>query len=217
MSINELTAKDPVSTALYINNRFEAFVKFLLSSDDPIGKITKYFFRREYQNRGVPHFHCMFWTDNSPTIGVDSQETIANYIQKYVTCELPTKDNALYNLVSTVQLHKCNSYCKKRSRRKGNAAYCRFKFPREQQTSFKLHDVAKSIAAKHTPSKLRLYELPRKKDEERINDYNPACLYVAKCNLERASEVSINVPLATIQFRLFRLNSPMMRCEISPW
>ena len=30
----------------------------------------------------------------------------------------------------------------------------------------------------------RLYELPRKSGEERINDYNPACLYVAQCNID---------------------------------
>lgn len=29
-----------------------------------------------------------------------------------------------------------------------------------------------------------MYELPRSDQETRINDYNPACLYVARCNLD---------------------------------
>ena len=79
MSIAELTAKDPVSTAIFINNRFEAFLKFLTSADNPLGKINHHFIRREYQGRGVSHFHCLLWVEDSPTIGVDSEEKIAQF------------------------------------------------------------------------------------------------------------------------------------------
>ena len=83
-------------------------------------------------------------------------------------------------------MHKCNSYCKKVARRRGkaNVSYCRFKFPRQETTEFKLNNVAKSIAARKTPSKIRLYDIPRKASETRINDYNPQCLYVARCNID---------------------------------
>ena len=55
--ISELSSIDPVGTAAYINARFEAFLNFLKGPDNPIGKITHYFLRREYQNRCVTHFH----------------------------------------------------------------------------------------------------------------------------------------------------------------
>ena len=80
MNISQMTAKDPVSTAIYINNRFEAFVKFLLSDDHPLGKVTHYFFRREYQSRGIPHFHCLLWVKNSPQIGINPEK---NYSRLY--------------------------------------------------------------------------------------------------------------------------------------
>ncbi|XP_036140876.1 uncharacterized protein LOC118644972 [Monomorium pharaonis] len=57
LSTSELVAKDPVSTSRFLDNKFRAMIDFICSKDCPIGEVTHYFWRREYQGRGIQHFH----------------------------------------------------------------------------------------------------------------------------------------------------------------
>jgi len=57
LSISALVAADPISTSRFIDNKLKAFIEFIQSNDDPIGKVTHYYYRREYQGRGLQHFH----------------------------------------------------------------------------------------------------------------------------------------------------------------
>ena len=57
---SQLISLDPVNASKFIDNKFHAMFDFLCSSDNPIGKITHYFGRREYQSRGTQHFHSLF-------------------------------------------------------------------------------------------------------------------------------------------------------------
>ena len=183
----ELSSIDPVGTAAYINARFDTFLKFLHGPENPKGKIKHYFLRREYQNRCVTHFPCLFWIESAPIIGENTENEISDFIQRYVTCSLPKKNEELFELMDTVQRHYCNHYCTKTFYGCSNSCrtkYCRFKFPRNEKSYFVLNDVAAAIAARKTPKNLRLYELPRKTDEIYINDYNPACLKVTRCNID---------------------------------
>ena len=184
-SINELAVRDPVMTAKFMHIKYEAFLKFAYSKDAPLGEMTHDFVKREYQGRKMVHFHGMFWVSGSPTIGIDDDEDVVDFIQKYCTCELPPKDNALYDLINTVQRHRCNSYCEKRLNRKfGSIKTCRFQFPRVVTPVFKLNSVTQSSAAKRTSKQVRLYDLPRSAEEVFINDYNPACMTVMQCNMD---------------------------------
>lgn len=45
-SISELVALDPVSTSRFIDNKFEAMLDFIMSSNEPLGKVIHYFWRR---------------------------------------------------------------------------------------------------------------------------------------------------------------------------
>ena len=53
LSVSELVAKDPVSTSRFLDNKFRAMLDFICSKDAPIGEVTHYFWRREYQGRGI--------------------------------------------------------------------------------------------------------------------------------------------------------------------
>ena len=53
MTLSELIALDPVSTARYMENKFKAMLAFICSDDHPIGEVQHYFWRREYQQRGM--------------------------------------------------------------------------------------------------------------------------------------------------------------------
>ena len=79
----------------------------------PIGKITHYYYRREYQGYGLQHFLLQLWVENAPITGVSPDEEIIAFISKYCTCNLLDKNLSpiWYNRVRNYQSHSCNSYC----------------------------------------------------------------------------------------------------------
>jgi hypothetical protein len=161
---------------------------FLVSDDAPLGKIVHYFWRREYQQRGLQHFHLLLWVDNAPILGENSNEEVASFILKYVTCAIPeqSKCPTLHKRVNLYQVHKHNNYCMRRKKIKhGYRSVCRFGFPRQVVSNIALKNVAISIAGrKCLRTNSRLYNIPRKENEVYINDYNAAVLYAWPGNVD---------------------------------
>ena len=187
MTVSQLVCKDPILACTYLQTKFDATLKFMLSDANPIGKIKHHFVRTEYQTRLMPHFHCFFWVEDAPIIGRDSEDTILNFIGKYVSCKLPSpnEDPLMFGLVKKYQHHHCNSYCLRKPKKGRGKARCKFSFPRAASIKPILHGVASSIASHKTGSyKKRLYEVERKHNERYINDYNPALLYLWKGNVD---------------------------------
>ena len=79
-----------------------------------LGEVTHYFWKKEYQSRGAPHYHVLLWIKDAPVIGVDSEDTIIAWIKNRITCHIPDEKVSpeLYRLVKKYQLHKCSSYCR---------------------------------------------------------------------------------------------------------
>ena len=187
MTVSQLVCKDPILACTYLQTKHDATLKFMLSDANPIGKIKHHFVRTEYQTRLMPHFHCFFWVEDAPIIGRDSEDTILNFIGKYVSCKLPSpnEDPFMFGLVKKYQLHHCNSYCLRKPKKGRGKARCKFSFPRAASMKPILHGVASSIASHKTGSyKKRLYEIERKHNERYINDYNPTLLYLWKGNVD---------------------------------
>ena len=187
MTVSQLVCKDPILACTYLQTKFDATLKFMLSDANPIGKIKHHFVRTEYQTRLMPHFHCFFWVEDAPIIGRDSEDTILNFIGKHVSCKLPSpnEDPVMFGLVKKYQLHHCNSYCLRKPKKGRGKARCKFSFPRAASIKPILHGVASSIASHKTGSyKKRLYEVERKHNERYINDYNPTLLYLWKGNVD---------------------------------
>ncbi|XP_062283095.1 uncharacterized protein LOC133987667 [Scomber scombrus] len=123
----ELLRRNPVTAARMFDYRWHVFLKeVLMSPSHPIGKIKDYFYRVEFQQRGSPHVHCLFWIENAPIIDKNTDDEVVAFIDKYVTCELPPQNDPLLDTVSSVQQHsKTHSKsCKKKN------TTCRFHFPR---------------------------------------------------------------------------------------
>ena len=187
MTVSQLVCKDPILACTYLQKKFDATLKFLLSDANPIGKVKHHFVRTEYQTRLMPHFHCIFWIEDAPIIGQDSEDVILDFIGKYISCKLPSpnEDPVMHGLVKKFELHKCNSYCLRHPKKCRGKARCKFSFPRSPCLKPVLHGVASSIASHKTGSyKKRLYELQRKENEKCINDYNPILLYLWKGNID---------------------------------
>ena len=53
----------------------------------PVGEITDFFYRVEFQQRGSPHIDALLWIKNAPQFEVDSNDKIVEFVDKYLTCE----------------------------------------------------------------------------------------------------------------------------------
>ncbi|XP_062409039.1 uncharacterized protein LOC134100005 [Sardina pilchardus] len=123
-----LIRRNPVTAARMFDHRWHCFLRdVIMSPAEPIGKIKDYFYRVEFQQRGSPHVHCLFWVENAPKIDKESDDEVAQFIDTYITCEIPPKTDAeLYEVVSSVQRHSTrhSKTCRKKN------TVCRFNFPR---------------------------------------------------------------------------------------
>ncbi|WAR07233.1 hypothetical protein MAR_017191 [Mya arenaria] len=89
----------------------------------PLGKITHYTYRIEFQQRGSPHAHCVILVENAPKVS-DPNEDNTEFIDTYITCNIRSEKDEpdLHKLVTTVQRHHHTATCKKKS------TNCRFNY-----------------------------------------------------------------------------------------
>ena len=78
---SELIQKDPVTCARNFDYMVKRLISDVMKGDvKPIGEIVDYFYRVEFQQRGSPHIHSLFWVKNAPHYEVDSNERIVNFV-----------------------------------------------------------------------------------------------------------------------------------------
>ena len=115
---------NPVTAARHFHYRLNTlFQDFLRSTAKPLGEITDYAIRIEFQARGSPHAHCVIWVKDAPEYGVDHDSEVCDFIDQYVSCKVPKENCKLKELVLLLQKHKHSSYCKRNNKR-------RFNFPK---------------------------------------------------------------------------------------
>ncbi|VDI59074.1 Hypothetical predicted protein [Mytilus galloprovincialis] len=120
---------NPVTAARMFDHRFHLFLKTVIMSDaHPIGKVKDYFYRVEFQQRGSPHTHCLFWIEDAPKFEEDEDQKVIDFVDKYITCSVPSVDvdPELHKIVNAVQQH--SKHHSKSCKKKGTN--CRFNFPR---------------------------------------------------------------------------------------
>lgn len=122
----DLLRSNPVTAARHFDNRVQLYLKHILLNKqlNPLGNILDYKYRIEFQQRGSPHVHMVDWAKNAPSIDKNTEEEVQQFIDQYITCELPEDDDYLYNLVSSVQKHTHSTACRK------HGQTCLFLFPR---------------------------------------------------------------------------------------
>ena len=102
----------------------QLFIHDVLRNDVmPVGQITDYFYRVEFQQRGSPHIHMLIWVHDAPKYDADAQEydDIIKYVDKHITC---AKDQNIESLIK-LQSHRHTFTC-----RKSKTDACRFGFPK---------------------------------------------------------------------------------------
>ena len=124
----KLLCSDPVTTARHFSQRFAKFIAFLKSSAKPIGEIVDYFWRVEFQLRGSPHVHSLWWVKDAPNLQtVEGMRAVPGFIDQHISTKIPSEgeDDELRTLVMRLQRHKHTHTCQKNSR-----CGCRFDYPK---------------------------------------------------------------------------------------
>ncbi|CAB3995694.1 Hypothetical predicted protein [Paramuricea clavata] len=107
---------NPVVVAKHFQHRVETFFsKILLSNCNPIGKITYYALRIEFQMRGSPHLHALIWTSDCPKLATETKGSYIEFIDKNVQANLPDEhaEPELHQLVKMYQKHNHSKTCRK--------------------------------------------------------------------------------------------------------
>ena len=108
-------------------HRLESFFsQYLLNDTHPLGHITDYVIKIEFQMRGSPHAHCLLWEKDAPKINQHSDDDVCIFIDKYITAIIPKgiceRQNDV-NMMKSLQTHTHSDYC---CRNKS----CHFGFPK---------------------------------------------------------------------------------------
>ena len=182
-SISKLCIEDPISVSRKFSQKFWDFFQTVILKGKVLGHVLHYFYKKEYQARGAPHYHMILWIEGAPTAGSDDPEVVLHWIQNIITCRIPEEESnpQLHQLVTKYQYHKCSKYCQRRKKVKSTfVTYCRFGFPRPTSENATLLPVEKCMKSSHH----KIYKLPRSPKEIRINDYNPLLLLLWKANMD---------------------------------
>ena len=76
---------NPVTATRMFQYRLKTFViTFLKSNANPIGCVTEYVIHIEFQDRGSPHAHTLFWIKDALKLGYSTEEDVKLFIDNYV-------------------------------------------------------------------------------------------------------------------------------------
>ena len=116
---------------LKFSQKFHDFFQKVIVKGKVLGPVAHFFYKKEYQARGAPHYHILLWIEDAPIAGRDDSEDVLQWIQNRITCRIPEEDSnpELHQLVTKYQSHRCSGYCQRRKRVKSTyITYCRFGF-----------------------------------------------------------------------------------------
>ena len=169
------------------DNRVKAFINNILMANKDV---EHYSYRIEFQIRGLPHLHGVFWIKQDEAKkyqdgnGEFLDSKVPDLIDQWISCSLDTGDEDLNKLVKEVNVHKHTKSCQK------GTNPCRFSFPR-------------------LPSNRTLISNPL--PEEELDKYADEKMKIeAKCALEKKKNEAKDI-LERVQTKL-KGNAVILRC-----
>ena len=67
--IGKLCTEDPISVSRKFSQKFHDFFRTVILNGKALGTVAHYFFKKEYQARGAPHYHILLRTEVPPWQG----------------------------------------------------------------------------------------------------------------------------------------------------
>ena len=80
--IGKLCTEDPISVSRKFSLKFHAFFHTVLVKGEVLGKVKHFYWKKEYQARGAPHYHVLLWIGDAPVIGRDDPDRVLAWIQE---------------------------------------------------------------------------------------------------------------------------------------
>ena len=115
LSIKErsnILKSNPVTLADTFQYRVEClFSEYLHSEYQPVGEITNYVIKMEFQECGSQHAHCLLWVKNAPHADVDDDEIVCNFIDRYVLGLIPEDTLVDKNIAQLVRQYETHAHC----------------------------------------------------------------------------------------------------------
>ena len=101
--------QNPITGVCMFQHRLQSFFsQYLLNDAHPLGHITDYVIKIEFQMGGSPHAHCLLWVKDAPKINQDSDDNVCRFIDKYITAMMPKgvfeRENDV-NIMKSLQKH----------------------------------------------------------------------------------------------------------------
>lgn len=60
-NISKLCCEDPISVSRQFASKFKALFNNVILKNKVLGEVNHYYFKKEYQLRGTPHYHVLLW------------------------------------------------------------------------------------------------------------------------------------------------------------
>ena len=144
-NISKLFTEDPVSVSRQFSQEFHAMFQQVVMKGEVLGQVEHSNWKKEYQQRGAPHYHVLVWIRGASVVGKDDPDKVLAWIKERISCQIPNRDTVpeLYDLVMRYQLHKCTGYCNKKVKH-GSSIFvirCKFGYPRPSSKTAQLHCV----------------------------------------------------------------------------
>ncbi len=98
----------------------KSFRTLCMKDNSIFGHLLDFFFVTKFQSHGSQHDHGLLWVANAPIYGLDSNNVIENFVDKYISCD---NNELAPNLGEAQTYHHKKTYGKK------NQTICQFNFP----------------------------------------------------------------------------------------
>ena len=100
--IGKLCMEDPISVSQKFSQKFHDFFQKVIVKGKVLGPVAHFFYNKEYQARGAPHYYILLWIEDAPIASTDVQEDALWWIQNRITCRIPEEDSnpELHQLVA---------------------------------------------------------------------------------------------------------------------
>ena len=68
-NIGRLCTEDPISVSRKFSLKLHAFFRKVILNGEVLGKVDHFYWKKEYQACGAPHYHVLLWIRGAPVIG----------------------------------------------------------------------------------------------------------------------------------------------------
>ncbi len=65
----------------------EMLLQVIIITNTLFGQVKGFIFVIKFQSRGNEHNHGLLWIKDAPKYGIDSNDKIESFIDKYITCD----------------------------------------------------------------------------------------------------------------------------------